>query len=200
MRCCTDAESGEGAPARSESPAAADTPGRTCRCRAAAAGPPVGDGIRNCPSRLMFRMLSATGWMSAGVSCRKVEARRIGKELGDEPACCSAGNARSAFMKFCAKRGSSCSAGANPLVRDGGDRRRRCARRSGRSAARRRRWHWWHSRTGIPAAAPPRRRCVRPRSAGPPSVTVVSLRRNSGLATPARFRKNSFELSRSCWK
>ena len=48
---------------------------------------PVVDGIRKRPSRVVFRMLIATGWMSAGVSSRKVSVLTSLKNVAMRPAC-----------------------------------------------------------------------------------------------------------------
>ncbi len=43
-----------------------------------------GDGIRYWPLRCVLRMLSATGWISCAVSCRKRSAAGSAKNCGDQ--------------------------------------------------------------------------------------------------------------------
>ena len=129
------------------------------------------------------------------------QARRIGEELCDQAGLLLRRKRRAARSgSSAANRGSSCDAAADPLVGHGGNRVGVAdVGEPGRQAGGRR-WRSRHSPKGTACAAPSRRRTSGRAAAARPASAVASLRRNSGLAMPARLRKNSLAFIFSCWK
>ena len=136
IRCCDAIRTRRSLPAPSGPPAAADTPGRTCRCRSGAAGCRSATGSGAGRRASCSGCSAPPGWMSPAVSWRKSEPRRIGEELRDEAGLLFGGERAQRVHEVLREARIVLHAGPDPLVGDARQSSPRCARRSARSAGR----------------------------------------------------------------